>query len=996
MWTVTVRPEFDPGSIATTGETICYAGTPSTIGSVADAQGGNLFIFYSWRSSADNFTADISGANAANYTPADGLTSTTTYRRYAFDGACNLTPLPSAGEWTITIEPTPIAGDVVPNPAEALVCEATEVSASFLPGSGGNGSDILEYRLHDGLGWSDWDAYTSNMAISTTGLSQVEIRTYRDASVCAPSDFDSFVWNVEKPAVSGLIVKTPSAVMVCEGSTVSATTTGGYGGNGNDAMIYRTRTGNTWSVWMNYTATSPIATSGISEIEVATQRLAEVCYDGEFNFASWLVEPTPAAFAGNNASVCAGGSYLLADASISNANGVLWSSLGDGSFNNPTLLNPVYTPGLADLAAGQVQLTLTANTMGVCQVTSSLLLSISTPVSPSVTIAANVYAVCKGTNVQFNATAVNGGENPVFVWKVNGIASGGSSAVFHYAPMPGDVISADMVSSLGCVSSGIVSSNELSINVYEFVVQANALPANGGTTAVSGNLILGGTVMITATPSTGFSFNGWTNAAGVLISSELSFELVLDFCYTEVFANFSSNASLSGNLKFFNPLETSATAVDAQFMVQLFKNNSPFGAPQSVDGNGFFSFSGLDLSSDYALRLWEQTPDNSLAESWLWNNWGGVSGLDGLIANMMAAGFPFNNVFPWIQPGNADYSSFATEIADVNASGAVTANDPLTMAYRIVNHETVPVFPNNRHNFIVTGSRSAGFLYPNAPEIIFQSYGAYNASTPADMVYYQANTGLIVQGNNLLNIFLNPAGDLNASFVPQAQAKSSAMLAYEQLIEAVAGDVVEIPVFADFNGELGAITLGLHFNTDLLDVIDVEGFEVHSINHETGVIKLAWFDQQGLVVDSDVPLMVLKARLKQPISAADRYMELLPITEFASREAALIEGMQLKVASIASDIAGGDAITHQVVPNPFTVEAQISFSLPEAGLVRIQIFNAFGQLVKTIANEVFDAGAHSLQLHRSDMHHSGSYSYTIFYQTAAKSALVHGKFILVN
>lgn len=100
-------PPFTSGAISTTGETICYGGTAVEIGSVTPASGGDGHIEYSWRSSADNFATAIVGATGASYTPASGLTETTSYRRYAADGACNTTPEVSMGEWTVTVSPHP-------------------------------------------------------------------------------------------------------------------------------------------------------------------------------------------------------------------------------------------------------------------------------------------------------------------------------------------------------------------------------------------------------------------------------------------------------------------------------------------------------------------------------------------------------------------------------------------------------------------------------------------------------------------------------------------------------------------------------------------------------------------------------------------------------------------------------------------------------------------------------------------------------------------------
>ena len=100
---VTVRPAFTSGAINTTGETICYGGTPGVIGNTTVASGGDGSITYSWRSSADGYTAAIVGATSSTYTPPAGLTSTTSYRRYANDGTCNTTPTVSTGTWTVTV-----------------------------------------------------------------------------------------------------------------------------------------------------------------------------------------------------------------------------------------------------------------------------------------------------------------------------------------------------------------------------------------------------------------------------------------------------------------------------------------------------------------------------------------------------------------------------------------------------------------------------------------------------------------------------------------------------------------------------------------------------------------------------------------------------------------------------------------------------------------------------------------------------------------------------
>ncbi|MBK9290382.1 MAG: hypothetical protein IPM52_01915 [Bacteroidetes bacterium] len=1183
-WTVTVRPDFTPGAIATAGETICYGDTPSTIGSASAASGGDGNITYSWRSSSDNFTASITGANSSSYTPPAGLTSTTTYRRYANDGTCNTVPEQSTGEWTVTVEPTPVAGNFIsnpmafltlceatqvsavltgstggngidqteyrvfyhtyytdwmpyngqvlsipgalhieirsrrlasycspsawvhsgwsfemmpeaglltkypdavkvcegsqvwadlsnafggngndekqyrklsgsgwsnwqpydglalstngitaleirsrrlasycassnwitvgweveptpmagmlqPSPAQPVVCETTSVSATLLSGTGGSGLDVSEYRTHNGTSWSSWMLYTPGSPISAAGLSHIEIRTFRQGDVCSNSGYNTVSWNIEKQAQPGVLVRQPAVAMVCEGSMVSATLVPGSGGNGTDELHYRTRTGNIWTLWQPYTSASNISTSGVAEVEVRTRRLSTQCTPSEEYIVTWLVEPTPIAFAGSDATICANDTYTMTEAQVSNASGVLWTSSGDGTFSNTGALNPTYIPGTNDKLIGLVTLTLTANTNGLCQVQSVMQLSLSTPVTPSVSITANEPVVCQGTPVAFTAVAVNGGSNPVFTWKVNGQVAGGNTANFVYVPQQGDEVKVEMLSLHQCATQTQVISNTITVNVVPINLQLLAIPAQGGQAVFTGTVAQGSTVTLTATANSGYSFLGWYAQSGQLMSADAIWQVSIVDCFTSYEARFSSNASLAGRLRYYNPIESQVPS--SQFVVQLYKSGVAVTSPQNIGYAGTYSFDGLESGTDYTLRVWEQPGNNQLGNTWMWNNWGGVSGLDALIVGKMVLEEPMSPFFPWIQPVlSSPYTQFATTVGDVNKSGTLTANDALNILFRSAQGDAFGKFGNNRHDFILSGARVTNpnaMLYPQAPELVFQSLGTYAATTPAHMVYHEVNPGIISTGNNYMNIYLTAAGDLNSSYLPGVPMKTTATLAYDQVIQAAVGEEVNLPLYVDRDVVLGAVTLGLRYNTAMLDVEEVVGFEISSIDKEGGTIKVAWYEVMGRTFSADQPLLSLRARLRQQVGAGLRYMELLPVTEFASPEASILNDVHLRTLAIQStDDTPEAGIAHYVMPNPFSDRARVSFTLPEAGRVSLVIYNQYGQMVYRLVDADLMPGQHSYELSRGDLGNSGTYYYQLQYSTGTKVSVSGGKIVLVR
>ena len=81
----------------------------------------------------------------------------------------------------------------------------------------------------------------------------------------------------------------------------------------------------------------------------------------------------------------------------------------------------------------------------------------------------------------------------------------------------------------------------------------------------------------------------------------------------------------------------------------------------------------------------------------------------------------------------------------------------------------------------------------------------------------------------------------------------------------------------------------------------------------------------------------------------------------------------------------------QNYPNPFNPITTINFSIPKEGMVTLNIYNAIGQEVVTLINEIKHVGNYNLQFNASSLP-SGIY----FYQLKANSYVETKKMVLLK
>jgi len=165
----------------------------------------------------------------------------------------------------------------------------------------------------------------------------------------------------------------------------------------------------------------------------------------------FIILPVPVsttAYAGMDGFVCHTDNYHCYG-NASNYSTVAWTTSGTGTFSNPTILNPIYTPSAADITAGSVVLTITVN--GVSgTIVDDMLLSIQQPATAY--SGANADLCSGATHNILDATATN---NTSVFWTTSGTGTFTNPSMLFCEYIP----SADDITA-GLVTLTLTASNQ--------------------------------------------------------------------------------------------------------------------------------------------------------------------------------------------------------------------------------------------------------------------------------------------------------------------------------------------------------------------------------------------------------------------------------------------------------------------------------------------------------------------------------------------------------
>jgi gliding motility-associated-like protein len=167
---------------------------------------------------------------------------------------------------------------------------------------------------------------------------------------------------------------------------------------------------------------------------------------------TYAITPAPTANAGANITRCANNPAAALNGSVTVATGGIWSG-GNGTFApGNTNLGAVYTPSAAEIANGNVTLTLTTTGNGLCAAVTDDVLLTFTP-APTVNAGADVSVCANNATVVLNGT-VGGATGGVWSGGNGSFTPNNTALNATYTPTPAEIANGILTLTLSTTGNG--------------------------------------------------------------------------------------------------------------------------------------------------------------------------------------------------------------------------------------------------------------------------------------------------------------------------------------------------------------------------------------------------------------------------------------------------------------------------------------------------------------------------------------------------------------
>jgi len=386
-----------------------------------------------------------------------------------------------------------------PRPVPIIAGPDTTCTGAAIPYSTAAGNTGYQWTISPGgsiIAGGTVNDSTCTITWNSGGSQWIKVN-YTDSNGCEgsnPTQFD--VWVIEGPQVSISILESENPA--CTGTLVSFTATGVNGGS-NPLFQWKVNGINTGlnQTLFDYppndddTITCVLTSSLVCTLDNPATSNSVIMEVNPFLPVSITVTPS-------ENPVCEGipVTFTAAPTNGGSSPSYQWQVNATNAGTNSPILT--YLPMTND----QITCILTSTedcTSGNPASSNPVIMTVDPLLPVSITISPSVNPVCGGIPVTFTASPVNGGSNPSYQWKVNGVNAGSNAPTFIYNPVNNDSVRCVMTSNLACVSGNPASSNKIILSVtlapavtftscFDTITTINAKPIR-----LKGGIPLGGT-----------------------------------------------------------------------------------------------------------------------------------------------------------------------------------------------------------------------------------------------------------------------------------------------------------------------------------------------------------------------------------------------------------------------------------------------------------------------------------------------------------------------
>ncbi len=393
----------------------------------------------------------------------------------------------------------PMVATATASPTEICPGEAVQLNAEV---SGGSGSYTYAWTSVPG-------SFTSNLP---NPVVNPEVSTRYDLTVTSG---DNSVTTSVSVTVNPLPTMAVSNNMsACQGSVVRVVATA----SNHSSLLWTTQGDGTF---LDPTDSRADYTPGPQDILAGSVTLTATamstfgCASAEDSMVLTIV-PYAVAEAGSPLNAC-GNEPVQLSGIATGFSSVLWTSAGDGSFNNANLPNAVYTPGSGDVLAGSVNLTFTALGNTPCSDSSDV---VTVTIVTSATMdAGSDITICAGDLVQLSAT---GASYSSVVWSTSGTGGFDNASILTpiYLPSQNDISEGQITLSISAngVGSCPGTNDQLQLNINPLPL---AFAGNDTTICKTSSIIIKGSVSNASTYLWSTNGNGTFQDPSSLVTTYL-------------------------------------------------------------------------------------------------------------------------------------------------------------------------------------------------------------------------------------------------------------------------------------------------------------------------------------------------------------------------------------------------------------------------------------------------------------------------------------------